>query len=431
MLVPLQEKRKQDLDFLHKSLIHYDKLSENLKALARVEEKDGCLEIANGFPYPPDMSGSILFIRQCYSDVFDLLASMIPNKRKLAVSGTPGIGKSSFFIYLLWRFLQPDESWQPKKIIYHHESDLFYIDIEKQEFVKELETCDLYIIDGHSKPITATVPTIYIAPPYTDSYRKYLKNGKAVEFCFPIWTMDELKKCRAKVYPTISQQAVEARYDIYGGIARIIFDENNSDPDMSMMDKALNDFEAVRGIRRVTKTNSIYEESHTLVHCVPGEARGLRYQFLHSVIGSSYIGKELWKRCHYDMAIKLEGFLSLPENEVSRHLFESYMHLVLQDSNVSLQCHNLSTGKDEPNFVLKSMLKGPRSFKENELPIEFKEGVYYKGCNNFPSMDAVIPGVGIMQATIAERHPIMGVQTLQKVCKILNKNVFSQLQTHL
>jgi hypothetical protein len=158
-----------------------------------------------------------------------------------------------------------------------------------------------------------------------------------------------------------------------------------------------------------------------LIHCVPGEALGLGYQFVDVAIASNYVGEELWKRYHNEMAIKLRELLGGSDNQLSRNLFETYMHLTLRRGSVSLRCRNLNTGKNEQNFELKSALKESRNLKNGELPSKFEEGVYYESIDNFPSLDGLIAGVGLMQATVSDNHPIMGVQTLQQVCKIFNK----------
>jgi hypothetical protein len=83
-------------------MFHDEKLTRNLRALAQTEEREGFFEVTNGFPYPSDLDLRALLLRQCYLEVFDLLVQSVSKKKKLAISGTPGIGKSLFFIYMLW-----------------------------------------------------------------------------------------------------------------------------------------------------------------------------------------------------------------------------------------------------------------------------------------------------------------------------------------
>jgi hypothetical protein len=209
------------------------------------------------------------------------------------------------------------------------------------------------------------------------------------------------------------------------GVARIIFNQNIPEGsmlvDMTVMNKALLSSKAVEGIKIVNSPTDLHKESHTLLHCFSGKFQGLEYQFLYSGIASNYVGQVLWKKYHNEMAILLQENLGASGSDLSFRLFETYMHLTLQGGNVSLPCRNLSTGKEMPNFELKSSLEGPRALKKGHIPDEFEQGVYYEGCDNFPAIDAVIPGFGLMQATIGETHPIKGIQTLREVCSIFKK----------
>jgi hypothetical protein len=69
--------------------------------------------------------------------------------------------------------------------------------------------------------------------------------------------------------------------------------------------------------------------------------------------------------------------------------------------------------------MLTSAFKESRSLKNNELPSEFEEGIYYEGCNNLPCIDAVIPGVGIIQATICANHPLKVLRLFDKFVRYL------------
>jgi hypothetical protein len=277
--------------------------------------------------------------------------------------------------------------------------------------------------DDEEQAVNTAAPTIFIASPRADTYREYVKQKKALQFCFPVWEMSELERCRIICYPEVSKQALQARYEIYGGVARILFGQHIFKPNqlvsMVQMDGALSNSEAVNAIRVVREPTAIHKESHTLIHCNSGEQDGIPYQFVDACLASKYVGMQLWKNYHKEMAVKLQEFLGGSDSELSRRLFEIYMHLILQGGNISLKCRNLKTGCDEPDFMLTSAFKESRSLKNNELPSEFEEGIYYEGCNNLPCIDAVIPGVGIIQATICANHPLKVLRLFDKFVRYL------------
>lgn len=70
-----------------------------------------------------------LYIRKAYTKIFEELAQRIDGGSKsFAISGTPGIGKSVFFIYLLYRIMF-DSEWKPETIVYHYGTDIYVYDM--------------------------------------------------------------------------------------------------------------------------------------------------------------------------------------------------------------------------------------------------------------------------------------------------------------
>jgi hypothetical protein len=422
------------------SRILNEKLSESLKALTQAIANNGWLESTHDLPDPSGVfKKKKLFLRTCYAEMFNLLLANKCIKEKFAISGTPGIGKSLFFFYMLWRFVQPDESWKPKNILYQLESYFFFIDIEKKEFYDVskafarhfVKASDVYIIDGEvRKLLPHSGLTLFISSPCSRRYRKYVTHQDPMKFCFPIWMRDELEECRMLCYPHVSQDALQATYDVYGGVARAIFGVSlkpNQLVCMLAMDNALESTSAVDDINIFFDITAIHNDSNTLLHCISGNLGGLDYQFLEATMASKYVTKQLWKRYYNAMLDKMQHFFNTARNDLSRCLFEGYVDLILQSGNVVLPCRNLKTGKIEPNFSLASRFVDIRSLKKSDLPGVFEEGVYYEGCDDILAIDAVIPQVGLVQATASLIHPIKGIRTLNSICKIFTNQAQQEL----
>jgi hypothetical protein len=63
------------------------------------------------------------------------------------------------------------------------------------------------------------------------------------------------------------------------------------------MKSALNDTNAVRGVKYVGETTDIFPESHTLLQIMVGDDEyGNAYQFIDLDVASKYVGEELWIR---------------------------------------------------------------------------------------------------------------------------------------
>ena len=90
---------------------------------AKLSEDGRVLRFPNGMPpggrreFPEE-----IFIRQAYEDFY----AVIKNKRKrciyFVVTGTPGIGKSIFVLYCMWRYLNEGEN---SEFVYETTSNTF------------------------------------------------------------------------------------------------------------------------------------------------------------------------------------------------------------------------------------------------------------------------------------------------------------------
>jgi hypothetical protein len=80
------------------------------RALADAQEdSDGCLPLPSGvFFMGTPARGSRIFIRRCYRDLEQCIKDSIEQRgiQRVVVTGTPGIGKSCFAFYWLWRLRQ-------------------------------------------------------------------------------------------------------------------------------------------------------------------------------------------------------------------------------------------------------------------------------------------------------------------------------------
>jgi Crinkler effector protein N-terminal domain len=177
-------------------------LTAKLKSLANAQLVEGCIQSKHHalLPYPQEKIRK-LFVRKCYQDVFRLLIQCINlNETSFAISGTPGIGKSLFFVYILYRlmddFHKETLSFKPNRVVY--QSGLTYIcfDLQRQVvtritnfdaegLVHEEDT--FYVIDGsESVPLLSSCVVLFISSPHSKWYKKFVKQKMAKKWYFPV-----------------------------------------------------------------------------------------------------------------------------------------------------------------------------------------------------------------------------------------------------
>jgi len=139
-------------------------------------------------------------------------------------------------------------------------------------------------------------------------------------------------------------------------------------------------------------------------------------------IASKYVGEQLWILHYAQMITNLQEMFGGSPNEISRHLFEIYGHLVFSRGGQTLKCRCL-----EDATVTETMLDALDSqritFGKNTIPTAVAlAGSYYEPTDedNFPAVDSLSPQ-GMFQFTVSAEHHIRGVGILEKLCKLYVK----------
>lgn len=179
-----------------------------------------------------------IFVRECYSKIFDLIFNQpTPTSKCVYISGSPGIGKSIFGLYIIHRFLTDTKMQRFKYIAYDigHEHLWFYsrerkkIEQKNSSFLLNAEYLDasnfIYIADGYRMdPIRIPVCVfIYISSP--QMYSKTNLHKRIIStFYMPVWSLDEILACNELMYH-VNNKGVERLFSYYGGVPRYLLEE--------------------------------------------------------------------------------------------------------------------------------------------------------------------------------------------------------------
>ena len=120
------------------------------------------------------------------------------------------------------------------------------------------------------------------------------------------------------------------------------------------------------------------------------------------------------------MVTNLQEMFGGSPNEISRHLFEIYGHIVFSNGGKKVKCRCLDYDGIVTEFQLDSLNSDRITFGKNTIPAaEDLKGKYYEPTDddNFPAVDSLSPQ-GMFQFTVAAEHPIRRVDILQKLCKL-------------
>jgi hypothetical protein len=292
--------------------------------------------------------------------------------------------------------------------------------IEAEGLVREQDT--FYIVDGQTTPMPSSCIALFISSPRSQQYKEFVKQKMAKEWYFPVWTLEELQSCQIQCYPDLSIEILKERYRVYGGVARLVFYRDYSIIAPNIMEEALADVDAVKGVRSIGIPTKIFATTHTLLHIIVSND-GL-YQFTHVDIASKYVGEQLWIRHSAQMITNLQEMFGGSPNEISRHLFEIYGHIFFSTGGKKLKCRDLEEEQSDHFDLTLYSLDGKRiTFGKDSIPTAAAlKDRYYEPTDedNFPAVDS-LSLQGMFQFTVAAEHPIRGVGILGKLSKLYDE----------
>lgn len=173
-----------------------------------------------------------LFVRYFYQPFFDdVLKQFGSPKSKWVILGNPGIGKSAFGLFLLFRAIEAKRTvvyvrkFASRNLLFHSGRTYEFAHGALPDLVVQLlsDKSTVYISDSVS-PDKVNAFTVLITSPDRNVWYEWCKQAKALRVLFPVWDLDELIALnRAIIKKPLSDDEVRSRFGVCGGIARSIF----------------------------------------------------------------------------------------------------------------------------------------------------------------------------------------------------------------
>jgi len=292
-----------------------------------------------------------MFVRPCWRKLFGILSELRASKtsfikgqrRGVIVTGNPGIGKSWFLNYVLYRVARDEPS---SSVVFESVGDgllwVFSPDgsvrrhhWEDRRDITELENVNnLYLFDpagltGVSRePQPCKAFTVVTSSPDKTHYNEFHKHGAKKRY-MDLWSLAQLRVCASFV--GISPSATEKRFLRHGGVARSVITADSSEVDKAL-DSALTtvDFDAV--VRSVGLDDAVKAATHKIVAYTvldKDACATVRVDF-----ASAYIARAFFSRYYKAKRSDLLTFLKSAEGTsavsgVCGTLFEHLVHRTL------------------------------------------------------------------------------------------------------
>ena len=384
-----------------------------------------------------------MYVRPCYTDLYDLIYGKHKTEH-IIVIGNPGIGKSYFLLYLMFRLRKKDKDMSlffSSAITSLHL--LFFNDEVKvfdESYVKTFKPMKnvTYLFDCGTRGQDALIKpalshkTIISTSPDETHYKSFLKlsydhgGAGAVMLYMPPWSLEELQhlsKYRFQVGD------LHEKYRIVGGIPRYVFSKR-IDVQKRAIDKAImnSDLDDIVKIARMLPDHMPSKTSHSLLQ-LKLKNNDRTYEATDIMFASEYVLEKFCATYRESCVNHMRAILvrDREHNVFEGQIFEKFAHVEVASGKVftvrSLD-NNVESNLDlspTPEIV---WFKNVKDLAEHKITSAgtYPKNVYLRPKQqNFKSLDSIMLIGGTdraigFQMTIRKTHPIVktGLQAIRQ-----------------
>ena len=367
---------------------------------------------------------SVFFVRPCYKEAYQRIDEIFSGNEQnlnIALSGTPGIGKSSFIIYLIWTLLHVKEK-KITRIVLQTTAFVVLLDLESitttddPTLVKNalFTIGTLHVADGRISLMSNNrIPTLWISSPRWDNFKHFqFKEMESSHLLYlPVWNWNEIH-CLLKMSSNMfNKEIIKEKFMIFGGNLRSLTKVKTT---LDFLNGKIVDCSIEQVFRQALIKTYKFEHSHYLIHMVVKNLSLIGMTF-----ASDYVAVKLWEKHEQFLLQKLKELVVSTSNDpIFYPLFERFGHAWLRRGTPrSITCRSLENDKEEEHIL--PHIKNTMSFDKTEnILTEIKDNIYYvPSICNFDGIDS-LSSLGMFQFTVSTTHSIRGVHLLSQLTNL-------------
>ena len=369
----------------------------------------------------PNANLNRLYIRESYRTIASRILE-VNGIQKVIITGTPGIGKSLFLIYLLWQLVKERKRvlffYHPYSIYYDENGGVFKFASDRlslenfESFWNETLWC-LFDAKFKEQSDLAGVPVglstfILSTSPRRDMVNDFKKPPVPDYFFMPIWTETELKAI-APLFSNSNEQW-QHRFEILGGIPRHVLEVTRYTP-REILEGACSECSLDDCIKKIGMDSVITDKSkviHSLVHMTSDPPFTNSSVCYASQTALNIIVRQRGIEALHRMRDLLASCAGNPLSAaLCGYIFEPYA-IELLERGGTFTCRQLVRGNTKIKPI-ETTLDIPPSTKivvDSVLPDQTVDQLYVPKTKNYAAIDVWIPGIGAFQMTVGKKHDI-------------------------
>jgi hypothetical protein len=367
----------------------------------------------------PSTALNDLYIRKSYQMIADQI--ILTGKNKTLITGTPGIGKSMFLLYLLWKLVTDS---QKKRVLFVYNPDIIYYDGNEGifslknvppkndlSFWNEELWCLLDAKEQGPNSLSnfryGDCVFVLSMSPRREMTNDFKKPPVPTYFYMPLWNEIELQAI-AHLFPHATKWY--DRFVILGGIPRNVLEDTMKDPEY-ILEAACSMCSLDDCIKEVGLDSTVTDTSkvvHSLVHIASTPPFTESSVCFASDTAFNIIIRNKGNEAKHLMRYLLDSCEKIPRiASLCGVIFENYA-IELLEKGGTFDYHQLVHGNVEqkPNEKKVVILKSTKTVVDTVEPGQTLNQLHVPAKKNFIALDAWIPGVGAFQVTVGKTHDI-------------------------
>ncbi|KAF1328444.1 hypothetical protein FI667_g6803, partial [Globisporangium splendens] len=293
----------------------------------------------------------------------------------MLVTGNPGIGKSRFYLYCIFRLVRDREILPPFQMVLNFGGDFHKYCWETREFhsisdaaahaLRE-ESNVLRLVEAQSSILTGWKGvSILFSSPGLRGIRDFAKVN-SFTYILPVWTLEEMQEYNFLLDSNLklSDDVLVARYDKYGGVPRFVFTAIELETHDATKE-AIESFSALAIISYAKNNHAVREEtySHRVLQMVP-DRRDFRSTF-HLDFLSKHIAEMVVEKVTED------SLRTVSEFSFAHATDESGRTSVLRGNIYEMLCHRWFKLAEQFELNFRSLFPGS-SGAQLDIPADLK-----------------------------------------------------------
>jgi hypothetical protein len=279
-----------------------------------------------------------------------------------------------------------------------------------------------FIVDG-AGAVARKARTIVLASPKRSNLHEFQKLEKCVTRYMPVWTFDEMESLRNLNFTDITFEDMEARFETYGGIPRVVLEKANEISE-DFFRQIVNITDLTRLVSLIGRDIPAESDiSHSIAHVVTMEP----FKDFEVKFGSKHIANVVYRQLETTQAADLLRFISFEHRSefagLRGQLFEVHAHNVLQRGGTfAIKRISIGVGSGAIHLSIQSNVQcETKPF--DVVDVDKDNGKYIlPRARNAASVDAWMPPGTLFQMTVSRSHPVRAVG----LERIIEKNSSSE-----